>query len=188
MMAATLAKGETVLENAAREPEIVNLAECLNAMGAKIRAPARRRSPSRASTLSRRAPPRGPRPHRDRHLCHGRRHDRRRRAAGRRAPTCCRNALDVLKRPAPRSPRQFEASACAATARHRPVDVTTEPFPGFPTDLQAQFMGLMTRAKGKSHITETIFENRFMHVQELPASARHITLAGQTAIVEGVRS
>ncbi|MDP1092486.1 UDP-N-acetylglucosamine 1-carboxyvinyltransferase, partial [Klebsiella pneumoniae] len=48
-----------------------------------------------------------------------------------------------------------------------PVDVTTEPFPGFPTDLQAQFMGLMTKAKGKSHITETIFENRFMHVQEL---------------------
>src|SRR5690606_41496915 len=49
----------------------------------------------------------------------------------------------------------------------RPVDITTEPFPGFPTDLQAQFMGLMTRAGGRSRITETIFENRFMHVQEL---------------------
>ena len=66
------------------------------------------------------------------------------------------------------------------------VDVTTEPFPGFPTDLQAQFMGLMTMAKGKSHITETIFENRFMHVQELARLGAHITLSGQTAIVDGV--
>ena len=56
-----------------------------------------------------------------------------------------------------------------------PVDVTTEPFPGFPTDLQAQFMGLMTMAKGKSKITETIFENRFMHVQELARLGAHIT-------------
>ena len=67
-----------------------------------------------------------------------------------------------------------------------PVDITTEPFPGFPTDLQAQFMGLMTKAKGKSHITETIFENRFMHVQELARLGAHITLSGQTAIVDGV--
>src|SRR6185437_4358614 len=67
-----------------------------------------------------------------------------------------------------------------------PVDVITEPFPGFPTDLQAQFMGLMTMAKGKSKITETIFENRFMHVQELARLGARITLAGQTAIVEGV--
>jgi UDP-N-acetylglucosamine 1-carboxyvinyltransferase len=66
------------------------------------------------------------------------------------------------------------------------VDVTTAPFPGFPTDLQAQFMGLMTRAKGKSRITETIFENRFMHVQELARLGARISLAGQTAIVEGV--
>jgi hypothetical protein len=62
----------------------------------------------------------------------------------------------------------------------------TEPYPGFPTDLQAQFMGLMTMAKGKSRITETIFENRFMHVQELARLGAHITLSGQTAIVEGV--
>ena len=67
-----------------------------------------------------------------------------------------------------------------------PVDVTTEPFPGFPTDLQAQFMGLMTMAKGKSRITETIFENRFMHVQELARLGARITLSGQTAVVEGV--
>ena len=67
-----------------------------------------------------------------------------------------------------------------------PVDVTTAPFPGFPTDLQAQFMGLMTTAKGSSRITETIFENRLMHVQELARLGARISLSGQTALVEGV--
>ena len=67
-----------------------------------------------------------------------------------------------------------------------PVDVTTAPFPSFPTDLQAQFMALMTRAKGSSRITETIFENRFMHVQELARLGAKIRLDGDTAIVEGV--
>ena len=66
------------------------------------------------------------------------------------------------------------------------VDVETAPFPGFPTDLQAQFMALMTRAKGVSRIKETIFENRFMHVQELARLGAHIKLEGDTAIVEGV--
>lgn len=68
-----------------------------------------------------------------------------------------------------------------------PVDVVTEPFPGFPTDLQAQFMGLMTKAAGTSRITETIFENRFMHVQELARLGANISLSGQTATVEGVK-
>src|SRR5207237_5419514 len=67
-----------------------------------------------------------------------------------------------------------------------PVDVTTAPFPEFPTDLQAQFMALMTRAKGTSRITETIFENRFMHVQELARLGARIALDGETATVEGV--
>ena len=67
-----------------------------------------------------------------------------------------------------------------------PVAVTTEPFPGFPTDLQAQLMGLMTKAKGKSRITETIFENRFMHVQELARLGARIRLDGDAAYVEGV--
>jgi UDP-N-acetylglucosamine 1-carboxyvinyltransferase len=66
------------------------------------------------------------------------------------------------------------------------VTVTTEPFPGFPTDLQAQLMGLMTRAKGRSKITETIFENRFIHVQELARLGARIHLDGQTATIEGV--
>jgi UDP-N-acetylglucosamine 1-carboxyvinyltransferase len=67
-----------------------------------------------------------------------------------------------------------------------PVDVTTAPFPGFPTDLQAQLMALMTRAEGTSRITETIFENRFMHVQELVRLGASIQLDGQTATIEGV--
>ena len=67
-----------------------------------------------------------------------------------------------------------------------PVDVTTAPFPGFPTDLQAQFMALMTKAKGTSRITETIFENRFMHVQELARFGAKIRLEDDAAIVTGV--
>jgi UDP-N-acetylglucosamine 1-carboxyvinyltransferase len=67
-----------------------------------------------------------------------------------------------------------------------PVDVSTAPFPDFPTDLQAQFMALMTKAKGTSRITETIFENRFMHVQELARLGARIALDGETATVEGV--
>jgi UDP-N-acetylglucosamine 1-carboxyvinyltransferase len=68
-----------------------------------------------------------------------------------------------------------------------PVEVTTAPFPGFPTDLQAQLMALMTRADGTSHITETIFENRFMHVQELARLGAHIKLSGDKATIEGVK-
>ena len=68
-----------------------------------------------------------------------------------------------------------------------PVEVATAPFPGFPTDLQAQLMALMTRADGTSHITETIFENRFMHVQELVRLGADIQLSGETATIEGVK-
>jgi UDP-N-acetylglucosamine 1-carboxyvinyltransferase len=69
-----------------------------------------------------------------------------------------------------------------------PITVETQPFPGFPTDLQAQLMALMTRAKGTSHITETIFENRFMHVQELVRLGAHIQLDGERATIEGVKT
>ena len=68
----------------------------------------------------------------------------------------------------------------------KPVDIVTDPFPGFPTDLQAQFMALMTRSSGTSHITETIFENRFMHVQELARFGAKISLDGETATIEGI--
>jgi UDP-N-acetylglucosamine 1-carboxyvinyltransferase len=67
----------------------------------------------------------------------------------------------------------------------QPVDIVTDPFPGFPTDLQAQFMALMTRSSGISHVTETIFENRFMHVPELMRLGANVKLQGTTALVRG---
>ena len=188
MMAASLAKGQTVLENAAREPEIVNLAECLNLMGARV-------SGAGTSTI----------------VIDG--VDTLSGATCRIIPDrietgtyamavamagggvvlegaqaeLLQSALDVIGQTG------AEITALNSGIRVRrnghgidPVDITTEPFPGFPTDLQAQFMGLMTRAKGRSRITETIFENRFMHVQELARLGAHINLAGQTAIVDGV--
>ena len=188
MMAATLARGETVLENAAREPEVVNLAECLIAMGAKIEG-------AGTSTVTIQGVD----------ALSGARHqvipDRIETGTYAMAVAMAggdvvleggriellQNALDVLAQTG------TEISAAENGIRVRrngtgidPVDVVTEPFPGFPTDLQAQFMGLMTMARGKSRITETIFENRFMHVQELARLGAHITLAGQTAIVDGV--
>src|SRR5581483_8882250 len=102
-------------------------------------------------------------------------------------PELLQSALDTLK--------ETGASITVSNAGIRvarngggiqPVEVTTAPFPGFPTDLQAQLMGLMTRANGTSRITETIFENRFMHVQELARLGARITLDGQNATIEGV--
>ncbi|WP_406873633.1 UDP-N-acetylglucosamine 1-carboxyvinyltransferase [Aminobacter sp. P9b] len=188
MMAATLARGETVLENAAREPEVVNLAECLNAMGARITGAgtstitiegvdslsgARHRViPDRieTGTYAMAVAMTG-----GDVLLEGARAD------------LLQGALDVVSRT---GAEIIQTNSGVRVMRNgsgiSPVDVTTEPFPGFPTDLQAQFMGLMTMSKGKSKITETIFENRFMHVQELARLGAHITLSGQTAIVEGV--
>ncbi|TIL25834.1 UDP-N-acetylglucosamine 1-carboxyvinyltransferase [Mesorhizobium sp.] len=188
MMAASLAKGETVLENAAREPEIVNLAECLNAMGARISGagtetitidgvealsgarvrviPDRIETGTYAMAVAMTGGD---------VVLEGARAD------------LLQTALDVI------SQTGAEITQTNSGIRVRrngagiaPVDVTTAPFPAFPTDLQAQFMGLMTMAKGKSRVTETIFENRFMHVQELARLGAHITLSGQTAIVDGV--
>lgn len=188
MMAATLARGETVLENAAREPEVINLAECLNAMGAKITgAGTSTITIEGVETLS------------------GARHrvipDRIETGTYAMAvamtggdvvlegarPELLQSALDVIARTgAEITPTNSGIRVQRNGAGISPVDVVTEPFPGFPTDLQAQFMALMTMAKGKSHITETIFENRFMHVQELARLGAHISLSGQTAVVEGV--
>jgi UDP-N-acetylglucosamine 1-carboxyvinyltransferase len=102
-------------------------------------------------------------------------------------PELLESALDVLRQAG------VEVSAVNEGIRIRrngggiaPVDVTTDPFPGFPTDLQAQFMALMTRAAGTSRIRETIFENRFMHVQELARLGAKIRLDGDSAYVDGV--
>ncbi|RWI97803.1 UDP-N-acetylglucosamine 1-carboxyvinyltransferase [Mesorhizobium sp.] len=188
VMAASLAKGETVLENAAREPEIVNLAECLIAMGAKIHGAgtstitiegvealsgARMRViPDRieTGTYAMAVAMTG-----GDVVLEGAR------------PDLLQSALDVIAETgAEITPTNAGIRVKRNGAGIAPVDVTTAPFPAFPTDLQAQFMGLMTMAKGKSRITETIFENRFMHVQELARLGAHITLSGQTAIVDGV--
>ena len=190
MMAASLAKGETVLENAAREPEIVNLADCLNAMGAKI-------AGAGTPTIVIQGVAR----------LGGARHavipDRI--ETGTYAMAVAMAGGDVLLEGARADLLQTALDTIARTGAEivpvnsgirvrrngagiAAVDVTTEPYPGFPTDLQAQFMGLMTMAKGQSRITETIFENRFMHVQELARLGAKISLSGQTAIVEGVPS
>ena len=190
LMAASLAKGETVIENAACEPEVTNLAECLNAMGARIEG-------AGTSTISIAGVD----------ALAGARHavipDRIETGTYAMAvamtggdvllsgarPELLQTALDVIERTGAEITAEPDGIRVSrADTPILPVDIETAPFPGFPTDLQAQFMGLMTRAAGRSHITETIFENRFMHVQELARLGAHITLDGQTAIVDGVET
>ncbi len=188
IMAASLACGTTVIENAAREPEIGDVALCLNKMGAKI-------SGAGTSRIVVEGVPK----------LSGARHavlpDRIETGTYAMAvamtggdvllqnarPELLQAALDVLQQAGVTVTPTNEGIRIARNgAGLDPVDVTTEPFPGFPTDLQAQLMALMTRAKGTSHITETIFENRFMHVQELVRLGARIQLDGDTATVEGV--
>jgi UDP-N-acetylglucosamine 1-carboxyvinyltransferase len=102
-------------------------------------------------------------------------------------PELLQSALDVLTHAGVTVTPTNEGIRIARNgAGLEPVEVSTAPFPGFPTDLQAQLMALMTKAKGTSRITETIFENRFMHVQELARLGAHIHLDGETATIEGV--
>ncbi|NTA36032.1 UDP-N-acetylglucosamine 1-carboxyvinyltransferase [Agrobacterium salinitolerans] len=188
LMAASLARGTTVIHNAAREPEVVDLAQCLIAMGAKIEgAGTSTITIEGVTSLS------------------GARHrvlpDRIETGTyamavamtggdvvleGTRA-ALLDNALDTL-RLAGATISETETGLRVVRNGNgiQPVDIVTEPFPGFPTDLQAQFMALMTRSQGVSHITETIFENRFMHVQELARLGAKISLSGQMARIEGV--
>jgi UDP-N-acetylglucosamine 1-carboxyvinyltransferase len=188
LMAASLASGESVIENAAREPEVSDVAECLRKMGAKIEGIG-------TSTL---------RIEGVKHL-HAARHavlpDRIETGtyamavamtggdvtlAGARAELL-QDALDVLQKA---GATVQTTNAGVRIARNgnglAPVEVATAPFPGFPTDLQAQLMALMSRANGTSKITETIFENRFMHVSELARLGARISLDGDTAMIEGV--
>eukprot|EP01037_Dinobryon_pediforme_P012075 gene12075-12165_t len=189
LMAASLAKGTTLLHNAAREPEVVDLADCLNKMGAKIRGAGQ-------STIEIEGVA----------GLHGATHavlpDRI--ETGTYAMAVAMTGGDVVLEGARRDLlanafKTLEQTGATVTdvangvrvqrngGGIQAVDVTTQPFPGFPTDLQAQFMALMTKANGTSRITETIFENRFMHVQELARLGAHIKLDGDAAIVEGVR-
>ena len=187
LMAATLARGTTVLENAAREPEVVDLAECLTAMGARIvgagtdriviegverlHGATHRVMPDRIETgtfLAAVAAAGG-----DATL------------TGTRADTL-EAVIDKLVETGAR------IDVGAGTIRVRrdralaAANLRTAPYPAFPTDMQAQFMALATRAQGTSVITETIFENRMMHVQELKRLGADIDVEGGTAIVRGV--
>jgi len=187
MMAATLAKGTTVLDNAAREPEIVDLADCLNAMGAKVAGAGSDRivieGVSRLHGATHRIMP-----------------DRI--ETGTFLAAVAATGGDALLR----GTRTGTLEAVAEKLREagatiessgdtmrvtrsgplRAASLRTTPYPGFPTDMQAQFMALATCAAGTSVITETIFENRMMHVQELVRLGASIEVEGNTAIVKGV--
>ncbi len=188
LLAASLAEGQTILENAAREPEITDLAECLIAMGAKIEGIG-------TDVLTVEGVDR----------LHGARHaimpDRI--EAGTYAMAAAITGGSVTLEGA----RLTHLDAAAAMLRRagvtideidagihvsrtngalQGVDVQTDPHPGFPTDLQAQFLAMMTVAEGASMITETIFENRFMHVPELQRMGANINVQGRSALVRGV--
>ena len=188
MMAATLARGTTVIENAAMEPEIDNVAHCLVAMGAKITGIGTRTITIEGVTS-----------------LHGATVDviADRIEAGTFAMATAMAGGDVLLRGARAEHLQSALDVLTQSGvRITPeaggirvyrngngiqaADIETDPFPGFATDLQAQFMALMTMSNGVSHIRETIFENRFMHVAELARFGADIKIEGQTATVTGV--
>ena len=188
MMAATLAKGTTVINNAAREPEIVDLATCLRAMGAEIEGDG-------TSTITVQGVDR----------LHGATHrvvtDRIELGTYMLAPAICGGEVELLGGridlieafcerldAAGVSVSETERGLTVArkNGRIRAVDVTTAPFPGFPTDLQAQMMALLCTAEGTSVLEEKIFENRFMHAPELIRMGADIDVHGGTATVTGV--
>lgn len=189
LMAATLAEGATVIENAAREPEVVDLADCLIAMGAKIRGAGtpvieiegvdrlhgaeHSVLPDRIETgsfLVAALMTRG-----DVTVTHA-------------APHTLDIVLDKLREAGANIRLGENWIRVSIDERPRAVSVRTVPHPGFPTDMQAQFMALDTIAQGTGRITETIFENRFMHVPELQRLGANITVDGHTAVVTGVES
>ncbi|MCB1839281.1 MAG: UDP-N-acetylglucosamine 1-carboxyvinyltransferase [Alphaproteobacteria bacterium] len=188
MMAATLAKGTTILQNAAREPEINDLGECLIKMGAKI-------SGLGTDTITIEGVP---------HLS-GARHEivPDRIEAGTYIIAAAMTggtlklknarldhltaALGHLSQAGIEVQQNMDGVIVHRNGnRLKGVDIMTEPYPGFPTDLQAQFMAMLCTAEGAGMVTETIFENRFMHVPELARMGADITVQGNSAIVRGV--
>ncbi|HXL40334.1 MAG TPA: UDP-N-acetylglucosamine 1-carboxyvinyltransferase [Myxococcales bacterium] len=187
MMAAALAEGETVLENCAREPEVVALAEALNAMGARIHGAGSsiitvggvtslrpmdlQVIPDRieAGTLLAAAMITG-----GNVLVRGARADD------------LDAAIAKMREAGARVSVEKGGLRIVAPERPEAVDFITAPFPGFPTDLQAQLMACLAVARGASRVVETVFENRFMHVQELVRMGADIAIDGHTAIVRGV--
>jgi len=187
MMAACLGRGTTVIENAAREPEVVNLAQCLQAMGARLSGAGTDRivieGVDRLHGAELEVMP--DRIEAGTFLCAVT-------AAGGRVFLRGANAdhmtatLDKLRQAGLRL--QIQADGILATIDQRPlaVDLRTAPYPGLATDMQAQCMAVNLIAQGTSRVVETIFENRFMHVQEMLRLGAHISIEGHTAIVQGV--
>jgi UDP-N-acetylglucosamine 1-carboxyvinyltransferase len=187
LMAATLASGETVIENAAREPEVTDLAHALIAMGARIdgvgtnrlvvhgverlRGAQHRVMPDRIETGT--------------FLCAvtATGGDVLLRGA---APSTLDAVLDKLREAGAALDCTADTIRVRMTGRPRAVSLRTAPYPAFPTDMQAQFMALDCIADGVGRVTETIFENRFMHVLELQRLGAHIAIEGNTAVVQGV--
>lgn len=188
MMAATLARGTTTLHNAAREPEIANLGECLIAMGAQI-------SGLGTSTITIHGV----------ESLHGAQAeilpDRIEAGTYMAAvamtggevilKNACLDHLTAFAEPLSQTGVDITQSGNDIIVKRdlqtplKPIDIETQPFPGFPTDLQAQFLALLTLAHGTSHVTETIFENRFMHVPELARMGANISVDGHTAAIKG---
>ncbi|HET7595409.1 MAG TPA: UDP-N-acetylglucosamine 1-carboxyvinyltransferase [Burkholderiales bacterium] len=187
MMAATLADGVTVIENAAREPEVADLAACLNAMGARV-------SGAGSDVVTVEGVPR----------LHGATHrvmaDRietgtflvaaaatggsvRLKGA---SPGTLDAVLDKLRECGAQVSQGTDWVNVEANGGIGAVNVRTAPYPAFPTDMQAQFLALNCVARGTAVVTETIFENRFMHVQELKRLGADIEVEGNTAVVQGV--
>ena len=187
MMAATLARGETVIENAACEPEVVDLANCLNAMGAQVSGAGsdvvRINGVERLRSASYRVMP--DRIETGTFLAAATATKGRVKLTDARADT-----LDAVIAKLRESGARIETAPdwieLQMDEAPRAVDVRTAPYPSFPTDMQAQFMALNAVARGNAQIIETIFENRFMHVQELRRLGAQIDVDGNAASVTGV--
>ncbi|MBA4758045.1 UDP-N-acetylglucosamine 1-carboxyvinyltransferase [Sphingosinicella sp.] len=187
LMAAALAKGETVIENAAREPEIVDLANCLNAMGAKIEGHGTStiRVQGRTSLHGATYAVMPDRIEAGSYAC----------AVGTAGGEVELVGADLatlgvvadrLRDAGLEVTATDEGVRVKRNGPIRAIDIETQPFPGFPTDMQAQFMAMLALAEGTSHLTETIFENRYMHVPELARMGADIRVSGRTAEVHGV--
>lgn len=188
LMAAVLARGETVIDNAAREPEVVDLVECLTAMGAQIHGGGTDRlvvqGVESLSGCTHRVMP-------DRVEC-GTYLTAAAITGGRvRVDVAGRDLLSAVLEKLREAGAQITEGEDwieldMGGRRPKAVDIRTAPYPGFPTDMQAQFVALNAVAEGTSRVTETIFENRFMHVQELNRLGADIQIDGNTAVIHGV--
>jgi len=187
MMAATLAEGTTLLENAAREPEVVDLARCLQAMGARIEGAGsdviRIEGVSSLGGAAHRVMP--DRIEAGTYLAAAAAAGGRIRVVGA-AADCLDASLEKLREAGARIAVRGDSIELEMAGRASAVSVRTAPYPGFATDMQAQFMALASVARGTAVITETIFENRFMHALELQRLGADITIQGNSAVVRGV--